>query len=49
VPPVRKILLALVLFALGYATMQATRCDARAQDRSLAPPPVPADGPPRQS
>jgi hypothetical protein len=34
VPPVRKVLLALVLFALGWATMQVTRCDARAHDRA---------------
>jgi hypothetical protein len=27
VPNVRKILLAALLFILGYVTMQATRCD----------------------
>jgi hypothetical protein len=31
VPPARKLLLAAVLFLLGYATMQATRCDRAAE------------------
>jgi hypothetical protein len=30
VPDVRKLLIAALLFMLGYATMQLTRCDARA-------------------
>jgi hypothetical protein len=31
VPPVRKLILAALLFVAGYLTMQATRCDARAE------------------
>lgn len=32
VPPVRKILLAALLFLAGYAAMQLTRCDGRADE-----------------
>ncbi|WP_269529008.1 hypothetical protein [Anaeromyxobacter dehalogenans] len=36
-PSVRKILLAAMLFVLGYLTMQATRCDSRPSGAPAAP------------
>jgi hypothetical protein len=35
VSTVRKILLAALLFVLGYVTMQVTRCDARADGAAV--------------
>jgi hypothetical protein len=35
VPNVRKILLAALLFVLGYVTMQVTRCDAKADGAAV--------------
>jgi hypothetical protein len=35
VPNARRLLLAALLFVLGYATMQITRCDARADREAI--------------